>query len=400
MIIQNILVYNPACQFEKGSIRMENARIVDVCYGDMWITQKTGEQVVDGQGCFAIPGLTDIHFHGCCGVDFCNGTEKAIETMALYEASKGVTSICPATMTVSEEELMQVCRSVSRFVKRQLMDIKQDGDMVYTNIDAVSAMAILCGMNMEGPFISASKKGAQNEAFIRTPDVEMFHRLQNEAGGYIKLVDIAPETENAMTFIETVKDEVRVSLAHTTADYDTAAAAFYAGAKHVTHLYNAIPPFIHRNPGVVGAACDQENVTVELICDGLHVHPAVVRTTFKMFGDDRIILISDSMEATGMPDGKYQLGGQEVFVEGKRAALSDGTIAGSATNLMDCMKTAVKEMHIPFESAVKCAAVNSAKAIGVYDRFGSIEKGKAANVVLLDKELNTKAVYMMGRKIG
>ena len=176
--------------------------------------------------------------------------------------------------------------------------------------------------------------------------------------------------------------------------------AYDRGACHATHLYNAMPPFSHRAPGVIGAACDSPHVRAELICDGIHLHPAAVRTTFKMFGDDRLILISDSMMATGLNDGEYALGGQPVTVRGNLATLADGTIAGSATNLMDCVRTAVKKMDIPLGSAVKCAAVNSAKAVGIYDRYGSITPGKTANLVLLDKDLNLKTVYLRGISIA
>ena len=172
--------------------------------------------------------------------------------------------------------------------------------------------------------------------------------------------------------------------------------AYDRGARHATHLYNAMPPFSHRAPGVVGAACDSDHVRVELICDGVHLHPSTVRTTFKMFGDDRICLISDSMMATGLSDGDYSLGGQPVKVVGNLATLADGTIAGSATNLMDCMRTAVKKMGIPLGSAVKCAAVNTAKAIGIYDTYGSITPGKKANIVLLDQDLNMKYLIFKG----
>ena len=191
-----------------------------------------------------------------------------------------------------------------------------------------------------------------------------------------------------------------LSLAHTATDYDTAVLAFEKGASHVTHLYNAMNPFTHRAPGLVGAAADTKKVEVELICDGVHIHPAAVRATFNLFGDDRIILISDSMMATGLEDGDYSLGGQAVKVVGNLATLKDGTIAGSATNLMDCMRTAVLKMGITRESAVKCAAVNPAKSVGIYDRCGSITPGKRANVVLLQKEdLSLRQVILEGKPL-
>ena len=221
--------------------------------------------------------------------------------------------------------------------------------------------------------------------------------MQEAAGGLVKLIDLAPEIEGAMEFIDQVKDEVHVSIAHTTADYDTATEAIHRGVDHITHLYNAMPPFGHRTPGVIGAARDSE-CFVELICDGVHIHPSCVRATFEMFTDKRIVLISDSMMATGMDDGQYELGGQPVTVVGNLATLTEGgAIAGSATNLMDCMRTAVKKMNIPLESAVRCATLNPAKSIGIDDKYGSLEEGKYANAVVLDKDLNIVSIIQKGQ---
>ena len=224
----------------------------------------------------------------------------------------------------------------------------------------------------------------------------MFRRLQKKAEGLIRFCDIAPETDGAMDFIRELKDEVRISLAHTTADYDTAREAFIHGARHVTHLFNAMPPFSHRAPGVIGAAAENPDVIAELICDGIHIHPSAVRAAFRLFGDERICLISDSMMATGLSDGEYTLGGQAVTVRGNLATLADGTIAGSVTNLMDCLRTAVQKMGIPLEDAVRCASLNPAKAIGVDALYGSIEAGKKGDVVLLRKDLSLAGVIKDG----
>lgn len=375
MIIKNVKVFKENGVFEDGEIYVDGGLIAEA---GSTAGGPPEEEIIDGEGCYAIPGLTDVHFHGCMGYDFCAGTKEAVEAIAAYQASQGITAICPATLTLSEEQLTKISETAHHY------DNKHG--------------AVLCGINMEGPFISKEKKGAQNEAYIHKPDAAMFRRLQKAAGGLFKLVDIAPEIEGALEFIDEVKDEVAVSIAHTTADYETAKKAFERGARHVTHLYNAMPALNHRSPGVIGAACENEKVYVELICDGIHIHPSTVRATFKMFGDDRIVMISDSLEASGMPDGDYQIGGLRAHLKGKWITLDDGTIAGSATNLMGCVRTAVKEMGIPLESAVKCAAVNPAKAIGVYDKYGSLTPGKAANIVLLDKELDIKAVYINGEK--
>lgn len=370
MIIKNGKVFDEQKGFVQKDVYID---------GDMISDNPSGEKI-NAEGLYVIPGLMDIHFHGCVGYDFCDGTKEAICKMAEYQLENGITNICPASMTFSEEQLKDIFENAAEY----------SGDKG----------ARLVGINMEGPFISMEKKGAQNPKYIHKPDAEMFHRLQESAGGLIKLVDIAPEEDGAMEFIDAVSGEVRVSIAHTTADFDVAKEAFARGANHVTHLYNAMPPFSHRAPGVIGAACDDENVMVELICDGVHSHPAVVRTTFKMFGDDRIVMISDSMMACGLGDGQYMLGGLDVTVCGNKATLTrEGNIAGSVTNLMNCVRTAVKQMNIPLKSAIKCAAVNPAKAIGLYDKYGSLETGKIADVVLLDKDLNIKCVIQNGEVV-
>lgn len=386
MIIKNIKVFQDNGIFDNGMIKTEGE-----CFSEVLICSSEGEniqqrvlssetekrdRILDGQGFYAIPGLIDIHFHGCMGEDFCNGTEEAIETIAAYELTQGVTAICPATMTVSEAQLMQVMKAAR----------------MHEN----SKGAELVGINMEGPFISYEKKGAQNPDYIIPCDAELFRRLNQESGGMVKLVDIAPEKPGAMEFIRTCHGETNISLAHTMADYDTAKEAYESGANHATHLYNAMPAFTHRSPGVVGAAADCEHVYVELICDGIHIHPAMVRSTIKLFGKDRVVLISDSMEAAGMPDGVYQLGGQKVYKTGRMAQLEDGTIAGSASSLYDCLRTVVDQMKIPLETAVRCATINPARSIGIDDRYGSITPGKYANLVLLDDKLDIRGILLKG----
>ena len=370
MIIKNGKVFTEEAKFVETELHIDGDKISSTVIGE----------VIDATGLYVIPGLTDIHFHGCVGYDFCDGTKEALEKMAEYELLNGVTTICPASMTFSEEQLTDIFANAANYKSEK--------------------GATLVGINMEGPFISMEKKGAQNGEYIHRPDADMFERLQKAANGLIKLCDIAPEVEGAMDCIERISDKVTVSMAHTAADWDIATEAINKGAKHVTHLYNAMPPYSHRAPGVIGAACDNEQVMVELICDGIHSHPSTVRTTFKMFGDDRIVLISDSMEACGLEDGQYSLGGQDVTVKGNLAILTElGNIAGSVTNLMKCMRKAVKEMGIPLESAVKCATMNPAKAIGIYDTYGSLTPGKQADVVLLDVDLEIRYIIKAGEVV-
>ena len=378
MIIKNVKVYTEDKRFEDGEIYIRDGIFTSAPEG------VEAEEMIDGEGCYAIPGLIDLHFHGCKGDDFCDGTKEAIARIAEYEASVGVTAIAPATMTLPVDELEAILKTAAEYKKEQ-----------------VSERADLIGINMEGPFISSEKKGAQDARNIISCDQEIAERFLEASEGLVKFIGIAPEQNDGFReFIEAMKGKVHISLAHTNADYDTAKAAFDAGACHAVHLYNAMPAFTHREPGVVGAVSDSGHVMAEMICDGVHIHPAVVRATFKMLGEDRMILISDSMRATGMPDGQYTLGGLAVNVVGNRATLvSDGALAGSATNLTDCMRTVVKEMGIPLETAVACATMNPARSLGVYDRYGSITEGKHANVVLLDKELELKLVIKDGKRI-
>ncbi len=214
----------------------------------------------------------------------------------------------------------------------------------------------------------------------------------------IRMVAIAPETEGAMDCIRECRGDFRFSIAHTCADYETAKAAMEAGAHHVTHLYNAMPPFTHRKPGVIGAAAENEETRAELICDGIHIHPCVVKSTFKLFGAGRMILISDSMMATGMEDGEYALGGQPVIVKGNRALLKDGTIAGSATSLFGCMRTAI-QMGVPKEEAVRAATRNPAEAVGLEEECGMLLAGRRADILIADGEFVLLEVIKSGRAV-
>lgn len=378
MIIKNVKVYTEDKLFQYGQIIIE-----DGLFAAQAEDTDNEDQIIDGEGCYAIPGLIDLHFHGCMGHDICDGTKEALHEIAKYEATIGVTAIAPATMTLPVDELEHILSVAAEYKKEAV-----DG-------------ADLVGINMEGPFISKVKKGAQDARNIIPCDTAICQRFLDASEGLVKFIGIAPEDNaDAVEFIQAVKDKVNVSLAHTNADYDTAMAAFNAGANHAVHLYNAMPAYTHRAPGVIGAVSDCEHVDAEMICDGIHLHPAVVRATFKMLGSDRIVLISDSMRATGMSDGRYLLGGLEVDVVGNRATLvSDGALAGSATNLMDCMRTVVKQMHIPLETAVACATINPAKSLGIDDQYGSIAPGKKANVVLLNQDLSLKAVIKDGKFI-
>ncbi len=335
---------------------------------------------LDAHGLYAIPGLVDVHFHGADGCDFCDGNEESIDRIARYEAEHGVLAICPATMTFSEEKLMKVMRAAAAHKNGSGAD--------------------LVGIHMEGPFVSPKKLGAQNPAFAHAPDIAMVRRLAEAADGLLKIVDIAPELPGAKGFIREISKDIVISVSHTCADYETTRMAFKSGASHLTHTFNAMPGIHHRAPGPIPAALEA-GADAELIADGVHIHPSIVRLAFRLFGEERMILISDSMEATGLPDGTYSLGGQAVIKRGRRAALASDpdTIAGSVTNLFDCMKTAVLDMKVPLETAVRAAAENPARSIGIEKDYGSIAPGRYANVVLMDREMNVRGIVQRGRLV-
>nr|WP_296009319.1 N-acetylglucosamine-6-phosphate deacetylase [uncultured Blautia sp.] len=366
MIIKNGLVFQEDGNFVKKDLYIENGKFVA---SEQEVSDKTE---VDAQGLKVLPGLVDVHSHGAYGHDFCDADPEGLKVILKYEKEHGITSYCPTSMTLAKDKLMDI------FVTA-------------TMVPEDPSQARIIGVNMEGPLIDIKKKGAQAAEHISVPEASFFRKCNEASGNQIKLVTLAPNVERAYEFIQEVKDEVVISIGHTTANYDCAKKAMDMGVTHVTHLYNAMPPFAHRDPGVIGAACDSEDCMVELICDGFHIHPSTIRTTFKMFGDERVVLISDSMMATGMPNGKYELGGQEVTMKDRFAALSDGTIAGSATNLYDCMKKAM-EFGIPESTAIFAATRNPAKSIGVYDKVGSLTPGKFADVLLVDEEYNLKQV--------
>lgn len=377
MVIRNVKVFTEDRHFKDGDICIRQGRFTDA------VLSGEDANIIDGQGAFAIPGLIDIHLHGCMGYDFSDGTFEAISEIAAYEAQAGVTAVMPAVMTLPAEELLRILRMAAAYSKKNNHD---------------PFRADLIGINMEGPFISRAKKGAQDPAYIRSCDADLCRQFLKASEGLVRCVGIAPEeNENAMAFIREMKEDVTISLAHTNADYKTAMQAFQAGASHAVHLFNAMSGFTHREPGVPGAVFDCDQVTAEIICDGIHIHPAAVRSTLKIMGSERVIFVSDSMRAAGLSDGIYTLGGQKVMVTGSRAVLaSDGALAGSVANLMDCMITAVKKMGITLETAVACSTENPAKAAGVYDLYGSISPGKRADVVLLDEDLHVILVLKDG----
>lgn len=366
MIIQNAKVFNSKGFFEKRELTIKD----------------DSGSVLDARGALIFPGLVDIHLHGAVGCDFSDANESSLQKIMDYELSRGVMAICPTTMTYPEEKLSEVMESVHR-----ARDYKGGAELI--------------GINMEGPFISNQKVAAQNPLYVSKPDISMFLRLQERSGGMIKLVDIAPEIEGAFDFIKELNNQVVISLAHTAADYDTAKKAFRLGANHLTHMFNAMNPIGHRQPGPQIAALE-ENAYVELICDGVHVHDSIIRMVFELFDEDRIVLVSDSMMATGLGDGLYELGGQKVLASGNKCTLAESpdVIAGSNTDLFGCLRHAVLEAKVPIEKALKAVTINPARSIHVNDRYGQLDGECVDNAVVTDDKLNIKYLIRNGKIEG
>ncbi len=357
----------------QGDIEIEDGKILRVGKD---LPRKEEDLAVDCAGSYTVvPGFVDVHIHGCAGADTCDATREALEAMAAFLLAHGVTSFCPTTMTTSRETIQ-----AALLAAKDMMDHPMEGG------------ARVVGVNMEGPFIAKERKGAQKEEDILPPGFPLFQRFYEESGGIVRLVDVAPEQPGGLDFVEKASQLCTVSIAHTTADYDQAKAAFDKGVTHATHLFNAMSGLHHRKPGVVGAVFDDSRVRGELICDGFHIHPAVLRAAFRLLGD-RALIVSDSMRANGMPEGEaFDLGGQMVTVHQGKALLPDGTIAGSVTNLHQEIKNLVS-FGVPFEQAVKAATLLPARAIGLDGEIGSIAPGKRADLVVLDENLDIAAVY-------
>ena len=374
MNFKNAMLYTEDFRFVPGAFSVENGKFVNVLAAPQ-------PDAIDLQGAYVIPGLIDVHNHGNSGADFSDGDYDGLVKMAEYLAKNGVTSFAPASMTLPYDVLAKAFSTA-----RRLADEVPEG------------AAALRGIQMEGPFFSEKKKGAQNGAYLRDPDFAAFSKLYHDCGGLVRIVDVAPELPSACGFIRQARELCTVSIAHTDASYDEAHAAVEAGVTHLTHLFNAMPALHHRKPGVIGAAAEAEQVSAEIISDGQHVHPSAVRLAFRLFGAERMVLISDALRCCGMPDGEYELGGQAVFLKGGIARLADGTIAGSATNLYDCMLRAIS-FGIAKEDAVRAATWNPARQIGCLDVAGSIANGKSADFVVCDGAFNRKAVWLRGKAL-
>ena len=376
MFYKNARIFCSDFQFHVGAFQVEDGKFVSV------LSDNVPDDAVDLNGATVIPGLVDVHSHGNVGADFSDGDFEGLKNMAAYYAKCGVTSFAPASMTLPYEMLEKAFMSA-----RKLANEEPEG------------LSVIRGIQMEGPYFSYNKRGAQNADYLKEPDFDGFKALYDACGGLVRIVDIAPELPGAIDFVAKAKDLCTVSVAHTDCTYEDAKAAYDAGATHLTHLYNAMPGIHHRKPGAIPAAVENKNVRAEIICDGYHIHPASVRLAFSMFGADRMILVSDSGRCCGMPEGsKFDLGGQDAWLKEGVARLADGTIACSAADLFTCMKNAIA-FGVGEEAAVRAASYNPACSINADKIVGSIEVGKRADFIVCSADYSEKRVFLAGKEI-
>ena len=376
MFYKNARIFTSDFRFVTGAFEVK-----DGLFGAV-LPENVPDDAIDLQGATVIPGLVEVHSHGNSGADFSDGDYEGLKRMAKFYAQCGATSFAPASMTLPYDVLSKAFAT-----GRKLHE------------EAPEGYARFMGIQMEGPYFSYAKRGAQNPDYLKEPDFEGFKKLYDACGGLIRIVDIAPELPGAAEFVEKAGKLCTVSIAHTDSDYDHAKAAMDAGVTHLTHLYNAMPGIHHRNPGVIPAAVENENVQAEIICDGYHIHPASVRLAFTMF-KNRMILVSDSGRCAGQPEGyQFDLGGQMAEIRGGVAKLvGTETIACSASNMWDCLRNTIS-WNVPEEEAVRAATWNPAKALGAQDKIGSIEEGKYADFVITNADYSEKRVFIGGKEI-
>ena len=372
----NAHLVSPGWEAENGGLLVDNGRI-EAVYSELPAPLPPADEIIDLEGNYLLPGFFDIHFHGCDGSDFCDAAEEAVRTVVRGKIRQGVTSILGTTLTLPEETLK---RSIEY---GKLCAATDDG-------------AEILGIHLEGPFIAPEFAGAQNPAYLKQPDLEMVDRLN--AVFPVKKVSYSPELDEKFTFLDGLKKrKIMPSAAHTGADYELFMAAADRGLHHLTHFCNCMTPLHHLRPGMVGGCLFRKDVFPEMICDGIHLRPEIVKFFYEVIGPERIMLITDSMCAAGLEDGEYALGGLPVVVRDGCARLTTGAVAGSTLVFDQGLRNVCKWTNLPLKDIVGTTSYNQARSLGISD-LGKLEKGFRANLVKLSPELYPQAAWIDGRK--
>lgn len=372
--LKNVRILTPE-GFINGNLQIDNGKITNINY-DPNFNGLTFTDVVT-----VVPGFIDEHIHGANGSDVMDGDLDSLSNIACTIVKEGVTSFLATTMTQKEDVIIKALNNVKEYVD-----------------NPVENGAEVIGIHLEGPFLNPSACGAQDPAYIVNPDVDKLKRYQDASGNLIKLVTVAPEMPGGIEFIKYCTSAgIVASIGHTKATYEDAHQAVLAGATNVTHCFNAMSGLHHRDVGVVGAALLHDELTTELIADGIHVSKEAIKILYKLKGKDKLTLVTDAMEAKWLPDGEYELGGQKVYVKGKEARLTNGTLAGSVLKMNEAVGNMHDFLDATLEDIIYMASVNPAKKLGVYDRKGSIEPGKDADLVVLNDNLEVIMTIVKGR---
>ncbi|MFD1358614.1 N-acetylglucosamine-6-phosphate deacetylase [Fictibacillus halophilus] len=331
-------------------------------------------------GSFMIPGMIDIHIHGASGADVMDGAEDALSIMAKALPAEGTTSFLATTMTENPLHIEEALAQTASFIENQK-----------------PGSAEIVGIHLEGPFISPKRAGAQPKGFIESPNIEMFKQWQERAKSHIRLVTLAPEMEGGFDLAYYLSSNgIIASIGHSDSNFEEVKEGIKSGISHVTHLFNGMRGMHHRDPGVAGAALIQKELNVEMIVDGVHASPEMINLAYHSTGPDRTVLITDSMRAKGLGEGTYTLGGQQVTVKNGRAYLEDGTLAGSILSMNDAVKNMMKFTNCSIADIVKMTSVNAAKELNIYDKKGSLSKGKDADITVLTEDYNVCMTFCRG----
>ncbi|MGW7924929.1 N-acetylglucosamine-6-phosphate deacetylase [Staphylococcus xylosus] len=376
-VIANGRIYTENETIEQGYILIENGKIIQIAEGEYQGDLTT----IDVKGQHVLPGFIDIHMHGGYGEDAMDASFEGLKHLSESLLSEGTTSFLATTMTQSDENIIKALKNIVDYQEQQ---------------DSLNAASIV-GIHLEGPFISEYKVGAQNPAYVQRPSVEKVQQFQEIANNQIKVMTFAPEVEGADETLSTLHDQINFSIGHTVATFDEVNEAVAQGAKHVTHLYNAGTPFEHRNPGLSGAAWLNDDLSTESIVDGIHSHPASVKIAYKQKGNKRFFLITDAMRAKGMPDGEYDLGGQNVVVKGSEARLASGALAGSILKMNEGLKNLIAYTGASLDDLWRVTSLNQAIALKIEDDKGSIAIGKDADIVVVDDDIQVLTTIKSGK---